>query len=114
MTKDPKKFLEDILFSIERIEDTTKDIPESEFKQNIEKQDATLRRLAIIGEAAKGLPKELKQKHPGVKWKEITGMRDILIHEYFDIKLERVWQTITEDLPQLKSEVTKILKELKK
>jgi len=89
-----------------------KGLSELEFTNNIEKQDAILRRLAVIGEDAKGLPKGLTQKYSNVKWKEIAGMRDILIHEYFDIKLERIWQTILEDIPKLKREITKILKDM--
>ena len=112
MIKDPRKFLDDILFSIGRIENSMKNMSELEFMHNIDKQDVILRRLSIIGEAAKGLPKELTDKHKAVNWKDIAGMRDILIHEYFDIELDIVWRTLTEDLPVLKNEVTKMLKEL--
>ena len=110
MIKDPKKFLEDILFSIERIEKMTDGLSELEFRHNIEKQDAVLRRLSVVGEAAKNLPKELTAKYPNVKWKDIIGMRDILIHEYFDIKLDRVWLAIIDNLPILKKEIIKMLK----
>lgn len=111
MKKDPRKFLNDILFSIERIESSSKGLSELEFRHNIEKQDAILRRLAVIGEAVKNLPEELTERHSKIRWNDIAGMRDVLIHEYFDIKLEEVWRTLSEDLPALKTEITKMLKE---
>jgi uncharacterized protein with HEPN domain len=57
--------------------------------------------LEIIGEAAKGVSPEYRQKHPDVPWKKTAGMRDRLIHGYFDVNLDIVWQTVTEDLPSL-------------
>lgn len=76
-------------------------------------KDAIIRRLEIIGEAVKNIPDDFKDKHPDVPWKEIAGMRDILIHEYFGVNLERVWKTAKEDLPEFKKTVSEILKEIK-
>jgi len=61
-------------------------------------------------EAVKNIPQEIKIKYPGIPWKEIVGMRDILIHEYFWIDLELTWETIKEDIPRLKKEILKIKK----
>lgn len=60
-------------------------------------QDAVVRRLEIIGKAVKHIPDEIKQKHREVEWKKIAGARDIFAHEYFGVRLERVWDTITRE-----------------
>jgi len=62
---------------------------------------ALVRLLEIIGEAARGISQEFRRQHPNLPWKSIIGMRDRLIHGYFDVNLDVVWQTATEDLPRL-------------
>lgn len=111
MKKDPKNFLEDILFSIERIERHTKAVSEKAFSEDIDSQDIILRRLSVIGEAANKLPKELLDKHPSIKWREWIGLRNVLMHEYFNLNLDTVWKTVVDELPVLKKEVEKMLKE---
>jgi uncharacterized protein with HEPN domain len=71
--------------------------------------DAVIRNLEVIGEAVKGLSKELREANPDVPWKQIAGMRDVLIHHYFGVKLETVWQVITDHLPTLKMRVNELL-----
>lgn len=109
MKKDPKIFLSHILESIELIENHTKAISKEKFFKNITVQDAVVRRIEIIGEAVKNLPSDYKRKHPEVEWREITGMRDKLIHEYFGVNLNVVWRTIKKDIPQLKKQISKLL-----
>ncbi len=108
MQRDIGLYLNDILESIEKIEEYTKDLNEEEFSRNTVTQDAVLRRLAIIGEAVKHLPEDLKEKHKQIPWKQIAGARDIFVHEYFGVGIERVWGTIHEDLPKLKKAVEEI------
>ncbi len=109
-----KAYLQDILDAISDIEEFIKDIPEKDFYKNREKQYAVLRALEIIGEATKNLTKELKIKYREIPWRDIAGMRDKLIHMYFEVKLDLVWQTITDKLPELKKQISEVLKEIDK
>lgn len=102
-------FLEDIITSINKIEKYTYKIKFKEFLKNEMMIDAVIRNLEIIGEAVKNLPQEIKDKYPEVEWKEATGFRNILIHNYFGIDIETVWETIKKDLPIFKKKIEKIL-----
>jgi uncharacterized protein with HEPN domain len=82
------------------------------FMKSALKQDAVIRRIEIIGEATKHLPKEIKDKYPGIPWQKIAGMRDMLIHEYFGVDLDLTWNVATQDIPRLKKEIAKIKREL--
>ena len=72
-------------------------------------QDAIIRQLEIIGEAAKNLTDTLRIKHPHIPWKRISGLRDILIHNYMGVDLAAVWEITQKNLPELKLEIQKIL-----
>ena len=71
--------------------------------------DAVVRNIEIIGEAAKNVPEEMKQLHKEIPWEKIAGMRNKMIHEYFGVDIEILWQTIKEDLPKLKQQVEAII-----
>lgn len=72
-------------------------------------QEAVIRRLEVIGEAAKNVSPELKERHPEVPWREMSGMRDVLVHEYFGVDLEQVWETASQDVPELARQIGAIL-----
>ena len=111
MSKDVRVYLDDILESITQIEKYINKVDEDKFSKNTQLQDAVMRRLEIIGEAVKNLPTEYKNKHTKIPWKNIAGMRDILIHEYSGVNLKRVWKVIKEDLIDLKGNISEIRKE---
>ena len=105
MIKNVNLYLNDIFECIEKIEEYLKDFTLNDFEEDTKIQDAVLRRLEIIGEAVKKLPKDYKDKYPEIPWRDIAGTRDVLIHEYFGINFELIWKTIKEDLPALKEKV---------
>jgi uncharacterized protein with HEPN domain len=74
--------------------------------------NAVIRSLEVLGEAAKRIPDEVRQKYPAIPWKRMAGMRDKLIHEYSGVDLETVWDVITEELPLLKPALEKLAQEL--
>jgi uncharacterized protein with HEPN domain len=109
----PEVFLHHILESIESIERFTNKVAQNEFRLNDEKQSAVIRKIEIIGEAVKNIPTDFKKKYPTIPWEEAAGMRNKLIHEYFGVDLFLVWKTIKSDLPKLKTQIQKIIKQQK-
>lgn len=112
--KEDKAYLLHILEAISDTEKFIEGITQEEFYENKEKQYAILRALEIIGEATKNLSKEIKTRYQNIPWKDIAGMRNKLIHEYFGVKLELVWKTVRNKLPELKEQIAVIIKEFDK
>ncbi len=112
MRRGDKELLLDILEACERIESYTQGLNYEDFLNNIEKQDAVIRNIEIIGEASKNISNDLKNRYRSVEWRKISGMRNKLIHEYFGIDVEIVWLVVKEEIPTLKRTVMKILEEM--
>ena len=109
--RDYRLYLKDILAAIDSIEEFVAGMDLAAFQADDKTTSAVMRKLEIIGEAAKQVPDEIRQNHPRVPWKEMAGMRDKLIHFYFGIDYQLVWRAIKERLPQIKPELQKILQE---
>jgi uncharacterized protein with HEPN domain len=109
MKRNIKLYLQDIWESTLAIEEYTQNLAEEEFYSNRQAQDAIVRRLEIIGEAVKNIDDDFRNKYPQIPWKKIAGMRDIIAHEYFGVKLERVWDVLRKDLPDIKQQMLLIM-----
>ena len=102
-------FLEDIVECINKIAEYIDNVSEKEFKDNSEKQDAVIRRIEIIGEAAKNISENTRMQYSEIPWRAIAGMRDVVIHQYFGVTVGLVWRVATTDLPSLKPDIVKII-----
>jgi len=111
--RDPRERLRDILDAIDAIE-RYRDRDKVEFERNELLQVWFLHQLQIIGEAARALPEETRALAPDIPWLKIIGMRNILVHGYFGIDTDVVWDTVTQDIPVLKPAVERLLQRLEK
>jgi uncharacterized protein with HEPN domain len=109
--RDYKLYLHDIIEAVEKIETFTKGFTFEEFVKDAKTVDAVIRNLEIIGEAAKHISKRVKEKHHDIDWKAMAGMRNILAHEYFGVRMGIIWKTIGERLPELRHKIEEILTE---
>ncbi|MBP5975019.1 DUF86 domain-containing protein [Brasilonema sp. CT11] len=111
--RDDRLYLSNIFECIDRIESYTRDGKEV-FLQTTIIQDAVIINFEIIGEATKRLSPEIRAVYPDVPWQQVAGFRDVLIHDYLKVNLNRVWGVIEQNLPQLKVTIEAILQELGK
>ena len=109
--KDDSVYIKHIPEYIDRIEKSIEGMSKSEFISDKDIQDSTLRRIEVIGEAAKQISEKFRNAHATVEWKKIAGTRDILIHAYFSVDIDLVWDIIRDDLPKLKEKLSVILRE---
>lgn len=112
MNKNDANYISHILDTINDIETSVKGLSKQEFQNNKDISDAVIRRLEIIGEAVKNISKETRVKYPKVEWKKIAGTRDMVIHSYFNVDLDIVWNIVKKDIPLLRIQIKKIKKEL--
>jgi len=97
-----------IIDALEEIENYTNGVDLTEFESNSMRRLATVKQLEIIGEAVSRVSIELTDQFPTVEWRKIKGLRNILVHEYFGIDAELIWQIVREDLPVFKKEIQKV------
>ena len=112
MKKDDSVYLRHILDAISKIEEYSQEVDYQSFTRNTLIQDGVIRQLEIIGEATKRLSPALRSKYASIPWKQIAGIRDKLIHDYFGVDIDAVWETLKQDLPALKKEVEEIIRSL--
>ena len=108
MSERDKVYLRHILDAIGDIENYTRHFGEKEFQRNKMVQDAVIRNLEIIGEATKHLSVTFRKAHKTIDWKKIAGMRDILIHDYLGVDIDKVWAVVQNKLSGLKRSIERI------
>jgi uncharacterized protein with HEPN domain len=93
--------LQDMIFSARLIREYVRDVNEEQFLEDLGVQDKVIRRLTILGEAAKNVSGEFRSAHPSIAWREIAGLRDVVVHQYPNVRMERIWQIVHDDIPAL-------------
>lgn len=104
-----REYLADIREAIQRIQTYTTNLSYAQFLTDEKTQDAVIRNIEILGEAVKHLTADLTAAHPEVEWKSIAGMRDKLVHEYFGVNLDILWDVLTTRLPPLRVQIERII-----
>ena len=107
-------YIQDILDSIDAIEEFIKEMKFEDFVRDRKTIFAVTRAIEIIGEATKHIPKTVVNKYPEIPWKDMAGMRDKVVHEYFGVDLKVVWKTVNEHIPGLKPLIQKVLEDVEK
>jgi uncharacterized protein with HEPN domain len=111
MPRDYRVFLQDALDAIDNVTEFVAGMPIEVFKDDKKTLHAVVRNLEVIGEAVKAVPPEVRERHPQVPWQRIAGLRDILIHHYFRIDVDIVWDVVQNKLPALRTDLRTILSE---
>ncbi len=102
-------YLEDMLESMMRIEEYLRKLDFRKFKMNYLVVDATIRNFEVIGEASKNVPKYIQEKYPEIPWRKMYGLRNLIVHEYFGIDYEMIWEIAKSNLPQNRIDLIKII-----
>jgi len=110
MTREFLDYVEDIIEAMNDALKFTENIEYEDFIKDKKNVYAVIRAIEIIGEAVKKIPNEIKKDYPQIPWKEMAGMRDKLIHEYFGVDLKKIWNTLKKDIPNLRPLFNKIVK----
>lgn len=106
--RQPTLYLQDILDSLEKIEQYIQNLSFEQFQQDEKTIDAVIRNLEIMGEAARNIPIEFRDQCSEIPWEKMVSMRNKVLHEYFGVDEEILWKTVTEDLPALKTLIQKV------
>jgi len=111
MPKDYYVFFDDMLVAIDKIKRYVSSLSYDSFFEDEMRVDAVLRNLEVIGEEAGNIPPEIREKYPQIEWKKIVGLRNIIIHEYFGIDVEIIWDIIGNNLDTLRKDLEQAMLE---
>jgi len=110
MSFEPREYLRHILAEANYLIEHSRDLDFSAFRADERLRRAFVRSLEVIGEAAKKVPADLRAQHPNIDWRGMAGMRDRLIHDYFGVDYELVWDVVQHRIPQVREQLESILK----
>ncbi len=108
--RDDSVYLKHIRDAIARIQQYTRGVSKTSFLRESLVQDAVIRQIEIIGEAARRVSEKIRSENVQIPWQDIAGMRNKLIHDYFGVDLEKVWMTVKKDIPLLRKQINQLLK----
>lgn len=112
MKRNYKLFIEDILEAMNKIEEYIKGLSYEDFTEKEMVEDAVIRKMEIIGEAAKNVPENIKAQYKNIPWKKMVGLRNLTIHEYFGVDLSIIWEIVTKNIPAAKPDIQKVLEDM--
>ncbi|NCO11403.1 hypothetical protein CO038_04515 [Candidatus Pacearchaeota archaeon CG_4_9_14_0_2_um_filter_39_13] len=108
MKRDYKLYLNDIINSIKQIATYMGNVSKDEFDKNILIQDAVIRRLEIIGEASRNIPRALKEKNKHVPWIQMAEFRNLIAHSYYEVSMDRIFKTAKDVIPKIEEAMKKM------
>lgn len=114
MLRDVAVYLDDIINSMKLIQRYVRGMKMDDFLDDVQVQDAVMRRLEVVGEAAKHIPEDLRKQHPEIPWREMSGLRDVIIHGYFGVNMARVYKIAHDDVPDIRKKLETLKKSAKK
>ncbi len=109
MSRNFEAYLRDIIDCINKIQRYTQGLDFPQFSKDEKTIDAVIRNIEIIGEAVKNIPENVRKRDQQISWKAIAGMRDKLVHDYFGVDIQFVWNTVIDDIPFLKEKIIQLL-----
>jgi uncharacterized protein with HEPN domain len=112
MSRQDSDYLYDIQQAIERIQSYASGLSYEQFLDDIKTQDAVIRNLQVMGEAVRKLSGSLIERYPEIPWREIAGLRNRIVHDYFGINFEIIWTVVQVEIPHLSHQITRVQRQI--
>lgn len=111
MSRDSKLYLQDMLNACDHVIDFSHELTRADLDTEELRLHAILYNIQVLGEAAKNIPSDMREQHPEIAWRGTTSMRDVLVHKYFQIDLDLLWEVIHDKIPALREQLAPLLRE---